>query len=152
MIRRLLPAALLVGLSLPLLGVSVVLGQSPSAVPGSSPDVAVSSPPEPVPAPVGDDGATLAVVNPDLLDPRPIGWDHIVVAPDGRSLTVYYWGGVAECEGLQRVDVTPAEGGVDVQLYAGTVPPGDQVCIALAQLYKVEVQLEAPVIGGGVAD
>jgi hypothetical protein len=149
--RRLLPALLLVGLSVPLLGVSTVIGQSSPAVPGESPEVAVSTPAvEPVPLP-GDDGATVAVPNPDLLNPQPVGWDHIVVAPDGRSLTVYYWSGVPECYGLQRVDVTPADGGVDVQLYVGTVPPGDQVCIELAQLYKVEVQLEAPVIGGGLA-
>jgi hypothetical protein len=149
--RRLLPAVLLVGLSLPLLGVSAVLAQSPSQVPGSSPDVAIGIPSgEPVPVP-GDDGATVAVPNPDLLNPQPAGWDHIVVAPDGRSLTVYFWSGVPECYGLQRVDVTPAAGGVDIQLYIGTVPPGNQVCIEIAQLYKVEIQLEAPVIGGGVA-
>jgi hypothetical protein len=145
-----LRAVIMVALSIPLMGASVVVGQSPSSVPGSGPDGVVGTEvPEPSLPTSGDDGATLVTPDPALINQQPIGWDHIVVAPDGQSLTVYFWNGVADCYGLAKVDVTPAQGGADVQLYSGSVPPGTQVCIEIAQLYKVEVLLDSPVIGGG---
>jgi hypothetical protein len=151
--RRSWHIALLVALMSLTLGTSAVLAQSAEPGAGSSGDPGSGVPTqsgqeEPV---TPDDEATLVEPNPDLLDPQPTGWDRIEVAPDGRTLTVYFWSGIPDCYGLQRVDVVPADGGVDVQLYTGLVPPGDQVCIQIAQLYKTVVELEAPVIGGGVA-
>ncbi len=50
-----------------------------------------------------DDGATPAVPEDGLQDVTETPWDHITVAPDGRSLTVYYWSGAEGCYGLAGV-------------------------------------------------
>ena len=97
------------------------------------------------------DGATLAVPQDGLTNIRVQGWDHIDVAPDGRTLTVYYWSGVDTCYGLADVLVSDADGVVTIELQVGTIP-GVEVCIEMAQLYKTIVTLEAPVLGGGLGD
>ena len=123
---------------------------SPSASLG--PDTPVTSGPV-VPGDAGpdSDGATLAVPQDGLTDIRIQGWDHIDVAPDGRTLTVYYWSGVDTCFGLAGVQVTDIDGVVTVQLQVGTLP-GVEMCIEMAQSYKTIVVLDAPVLGGGLHD
>lgn len=93
--------------------------------------------------------ATPITPDPTVTDPQPHGWDSVAVAADGTSLTVYFWMGVPECHGLHSVEVTPADSGIDLVLYTG-VPAGaeDVMCIAIAQLYETEVQLDEPLIGG----
>jgi hypothetical protein len=125
-------------------------GTSPSASGG--PDTPVSSgtmPPVSV-EPSGD-GATLAVPQTGLTDIRTQGWDHIDVAADGRTLTVYFWNGVDTCYGLAGVDVDTADGVVTVTLQLGTLP-AVEACIEIAQLYKTIVVLDTPVIRGGLSE
>ncbi len=96
--------------------------------------------------------ATLIEPDPTVTNPQPHPWDSVSVASDGTSLSVYFWMGVPECNGLQDVEVTPTDSGIDVVLYTG-VPAGaeDVACIAIAQLYRTDVQLEEPLVGGASA-
>jgi hypothetical protein len=95
------------------------------------------------------DGATPVVPEDGLNDIIEVPWDHITVAPDGRTLTVYFWSGAESCYGLAGVEVD-ATGAVPVITLQTGTRPGVDVCVALAQLYSTEVALEAPIIGGGV--
>lgn len=92
--------------------------------------------------------ATLIEPDPSVADPRPHSWESVSVANDGTSLSVYFWMGVPECNGLHSVEVIPTESGIDVVLLTG-VPAGaeDIACIAIAQLYRTDVVLEQPLIG-----
>ena len=56
------------------------------------------------PNPPWDDGALPAVIDPTLVNAHPRTWSHVLVAPDGRTLDVYFWNGAPECAGLARVD------------------------------------------------
>ncbi len=96
-----------------------------------------------------DDGATPAVPEDGLQDIIEVPWDHVTVAPDGRTLTVYYWGGAPECYGLAGVEVDVTGAVPTITLQTGT-RPGVEVCIAIAQLYRTQVVLDSPVLGGGV--
>lgn len=96
-----------------------------------------------------DDGATPAVPEDGLQDVTETPWDHITVAPDGRSLTVYYWSGAEGCYGLAGVTVDVTGTVPTITLRTG-MRPGVEVCIAIAQLYSTPVVLDAPIVGGGV--
>lgn len=96
-----------------------------------------------------DDGATPATPEDGLLDIMETPWDHITVAPDGRTLMVYYWSGAEGCYGLAGV-VVDSSGAVPVIALQTGTRPGVEVCIAIAQLYRTEVVLEEPIVGGGV--
>ena len=95
------------------------------------------------------DGATPVVPEEGLNDIIEVPWDHITVAPDGRTLTVYFWSGAESCYGLAGVEVDETGAVPVITLQTGT-RPGVDVCVALAQLYSTEVTLEQPIIGGGV--
>jgi len=86
--------------------------------------------------------------DPTVTNATPHLWESVSVALDGTSLSVYFWMGVEECNGLQSVEVTPTESGIDLVLMTG-VPAGaeDVACIAIAQLYRTDVVLDSPLIG-----
>jgi hypothetical protein len=96
-----------------------------------------------------NDGALHVQPQPGIVDARPHAWDRISVAADGRTLTVYYWGGVEECYGLAGVDVQADDQGRPVvrvfEGRRGNLPP-DTACIEIALLKAVEVELEDPII------
>jgi hypothetical protein len=95
------------------------------------------------------DGALHVRPQPGIVDARPHAWDRISVAADGRTLTVYYWGGVEECYGLAGVDVQADDQGRPVirvfEGRRGNLPP-DTACIEIALLKAVEVELEEPIV------
>ncbi len=95
-----------------------------------------------------DDGATPAVPEDGLTDIIETPWDHITVAPDGRTLTVYYWSGAEGCYGLAGVEVDATGTAPTITLQTG-MRPGVEVCIAIAQLYSTQVVLDEPIVGGG---
>jgi hypothetical protein len=95
------------------------------------------------------DGATPVVPEDGLNDIIEVPWDHITVAPDGRTLTVHFWSGAESCYGLAGVEVDTTGAVPVITLQTGT-RPGVDVCVALAQLYSTVVTLEQPIIGGGV--
>ncbi len=126
----------------------VATAQGAPASPVVGADTPVSSgaiaPGEPVPG----GGAMVAVPQEGLVDIRPTEWDHVEVAANGQSLTVYFWSGVDTCYGLASVDATVRDGVLDIQLLTGTLP-GIDACIAMAQYYQTAVQLDEPLITGG---
>ena len=104
------------------------------------------------PNPPWEDGALPAEVVPDLENVRPVTWEHILVAPDGQTLVVYFSAGPPGCEGLAAVEAEQVDGEVRVQLRVGDVP-GAEVCAAISQLYRVVVVLdERAVTGGSILD
>jgi hypothetical protein len=120
--------------------------ESPESVNGSpqaSPPVLPGEP-----NPPWEDGATPAEVNPALENIRPHRWDYVLVAPDGRTATVYFTNGVPECYGLADVQVTEASGGVRILLWVGDVP-GAEVCVETVQLYRTVVVLDDRLVEGG---
>ena len=146
--NRLSPRFALPLLSALLLVVSAASGaiaQSPSPV--LSPDTTVETP---AASPDPTDGAIPAVPSADIVDPHPTAWTRIDVAPDGRTLTVYFWNGAAGCYGMQDVQVTVVDGLTTVTVYTGMLPEAvNRLCIEIAQLYKTVVVLDAPILGGG---
>jgi hypothetical protein len=99
----------------------------------------------------GADGATPVVPEDGLNDIIEIPWDHITVAPDGRTLTVFFWSGAESCYGLAGVEVDETGPVPVITIQTGT-RAGVDVCVALAQLYSTEVVLDEPIILGGVSD
>ena len=149
--RSIRGACLLATLAIAMLAPATVVAQSGGGAAGSGgPDQPVASSPLPDAPVVVTDGATLAVVDPTLQDLHPQPWDSISVSADGRTLTVYFYNGVADCYGLGKVDVSSDSGRLTVTLYTGRVP-GSQVCVELAQLYKTIITLEQPLIVDGAA-
>ncbi len=69
----------------------------------------------------------------------------------GRALTVFYYGGVEACYGLDRVDVVFAPRTVTVTVYEGRVP-GAQVCAEVLQRKATGVRLRERVAGRRIVD
>jgi len=70
-----------------------------------------------------------------------------------RQLAVRFWGGVAPCSVIARVDVTETPERVTVTLFGGRDPaPGRVACIDLAAFQEVVVDLAAPVGDRAIAD
>jgi hypothetical protein len=99
--------------------------------------------------PTNPGGATPVEPVPGVVDSTPHAWDHIDIASDGRTITVYYWGGVDSCYGLDRVDVSVDEDGLlHVTVFEGRLGNlGDDVaCIEIAMLKAVTITLDQPII------
>ncbi len=138
----LMSALLLVAAAAP-----AALAQSPAPVSSAAPSTLA---PEATADP--SDGAIPAVPSADIVDPRPTPWEHIEVAPDGRTLTVYFMNGAAACNGLKDVQVSIVDGVTTVTVLTGLTPQAMFTsCVAALFLYKTVVVLDAPVLGGGGA-
>jgi hypothetical protein len=123
------------------------LREGGAAAPG--PDTPVSSTPDP--------GATPRKPTPQLIEPRtglvdirPQPWDKARVL-DQRTVEVRFYGGVEECYGLARVDVDSRKRSVVITLHAGRVPTAE-VCIEIAVLKAVRVNLTEPLAGRRLVD
>jgi hypothetical protein len=136
------------------LGLALISGLLLMAVAGGS-ALATSEPePSPIAPPITTDViATPAFPNPNVTGAQPIAFDHIDVAPDGRTLTIYYWHGVEGCYGLKEVTVAPIDGGYAVTIWAGMLPEAiNRLCVDMAQLYSTTVVLDTPVFVNGGLD
>lgn len=143
-------ASLISGLLLLAVAGSSVLAQSPSAP--VAPDVTPVMSPTPAPSADPADGAFPATPSGDIVDPHATGWERIEVAPDGKTLTVYFLNGPSACNGLSKVDVSTADGVTTVTPYIGLTPEAMfTTCVTGLFLYKTTVTLDAPLMGGGVA-
>jgi hypothetical protein len=129
---------------------SVVLAGCAGATPvtpGAGPESPVSSTPGPsTPGPT----ALKVTPRPGLIDVRPQAWEGAEL--DGpRKLRIEFYGGVEECEGVDRVEVEESPDRVTVSLYVGRVPDAE-VCIEIAVLKAVTVRVDAPIGGREIVD
>jgi hypothetical protein len=125
-------------------------GENPRAPGQPDPDSDVSttvpspSSSEPEPTPL------LVTPRPGLVDVRPNPFEKVVVL-DERTLEVRFWGGVEECYGVDRVDVKYGDSEITVIVHQGRVPTAE-VCIEIAVLTAVRVNLDEPIGGRKIVD
>lgn len=120
---------------------------------GRKPDEPVANDPpvvgQPPDDPTGSDGALPVEPEPGIVNPIPHAWDRITVGPDGRTITIYYWGGVEDCYGLASVDATFDDDGVlhvtVLEGQRGNLAP-NTACIEIALLKSVTITLDRPVV------
>ncbi len=114
--------------------------------PGAAgPDEPIAGTPAPADPPAADEALHVKPV-PGIVDSRPHAIDRISVAADGRTVTVYWWGGVDSCYGLDEVLVErDADGMPVITVLEGTLPGlGDVVCIEIALLKATTITLDEP--------
>jgi hypothetical protein len=70
---------------------------------------------------------------------------------DPRTVRLEFYGGVEECEGVDRVEVDEAPHTVTVTVFTGRVPTAE-VCIEIAVLKRIDVKLSTPLAGREVVD
>jgi hypothetical protein len=103
-------------------------------------------------------GATRVEPDPDATDPHPINFEPSQVEPSGDGVLVPFYNGVQPCYALADVQVTETPDAVTVSLFGGTPDSSDgssassAVCIELAQLFEVEVTLDAPLGSRTIVD
>lgn len=100
------------------------------------------------------DGATHVMPAPGIVNARPHAIDHISVAADGVTVTVYWYGGVEECYGLKEVRVErDANGQLVLTVLEGSrQAAGNVACIDIALLKATSVTIDAPVFLDPAAD
>lgn len=125
-------------------------GCAPAAVPA---DAVVS---HEVPSGAPDPGPptpTLVAARPGLANVRPHSFESATLLADGRTLRLAFWGGVAPCFGLDRVEVAEAPDAVTATLFTGSDPSSpDAVCIEIAVYLAVDVALASPLAGRPLRD
>jgi hypothetical protein len=84
----------------------------------------------------------------DLVAVSEQPWSYLAIAPDGRSLEVYWQDGLPECRGLDRVEATRDRGILDVRVFTGDVVD-NKGCDALLVLWVTTVEFEEPLALGG---
>lgn len=126
-------------------------GGGPAVAPPAASDM-----PAGIEVPAGVPGAEpqagRVTVVPGAVDLRPRRFDSARPVGD-RQLAVRFWGGVAPCSVIGRVDVAETPERVTVTLFGGRDPaPGRVACIELAVYQEVVVDLAAPVGARAIAD
>jgi len=111
----------------------------------AAPDEPIAAPPAPADPAIGD-GALHVEPVAGIVNSRPHAIDRISVAADGRTVTVYWWGGVDSCYGLDEVRVErDADGGPVITVLEGTLPGlGDVACIEIALSKATTITLDEP--------
>lgn len=148
--RAIRPALALLAGALLLSVPSVALAQDGTVAPG---DPGTGASPGAGPISFDDDATPTAPQPGSTVDPRPVAWDHVTIAPDGRTVTVYFWNGVEPCFALERIEVAQEGGTYRITPFTGYRADAAAIdCIEMLQLYSTVVELPAPVLGGGLAD
>ena len=114
--------------------------------PGGPDPPVISTPRTPVPGPT----ALRVSPRPGLVDVRPHPWERAERVGPAR-LRLEFYGGVEECEGLNRVEVEESKDAVTVTLFVGRVPSAE-VCIEIAVLKSVTVLVDGPISGREIVD
>lgn len=114
--------------------------------PDSNVSTTVPSPSSPAPEPT----PLVVTPRPGLVDVRPNPFDKVVVL-DERTVEVWFFGGVEECYGVDRVDAKYEGAEITVTVYQGRVRTAE-VCIEIAVLTAVRVNLDEPLAGRKIVD
>ena len=139
-----------------LVGLLLLVGCGPAGdgevpVAPSDPDtpVGVDVPPGEPPA---EPRPSRVEVVPGTVDLRPQPFESAVPVGE-RQLAVRFWGGVAPCSVVGRVDVDETPERVTVTVHGGRDPvPGPVACIEVAVYQELIVDLAAPVGGRAIVD
>ena len=130
------------------LGVGVACGGA-NVPPTSGPDDVVSNTPGEEPS---DRGGPLRVEpRAGLVDVRVIGWDRHRVRAKGSAVDLFFWHGIEECYGVDRIDVSYDEKVVTLTIYEGRNPEAE-TCIELAVRKVLRVTLTKPLGDRAVVD
>ncbi len=121
---------------------------------GSSASNGSSAPDDPVSAPAhNDDGsrsrAELRKPEEGLVDVHARVFERHKA--DGRNVTLFYWSGVDECVGLDRIEVTERRRKVVLTVFEGRHPEAE-VCIEMAVRVRSRTTLERPLGDRKVVD
>jgi hypothetical protein len=119
--------------------------------PGDPDGVIPIGPFDPAPTFPGD-GAVHVTPVPGVTDAHRAAIDHISVAADGVTLTIYWYGGVEACYALSEVQAArDGNGLLVITVLEGTRPGLDPnlACIELAQLKATTITLDAPLFRDG---
>jgi hypothetical protein len=109
-------------------------------------DVARGEPPLPV-------GATRVQPMDGIIDARPHAVTGYGLSADGRTLSVYYVGGVENCNGLAEASgERDGDGLVTVAIREGRLPEVDGACDEIGVAKVVDVQLDVALIAIGAFD
>lgn len=119
----------------------------PSA--GSSPDAPVSN--TPGSDTTGRGGAQRVEPRDGLVDVRATVWDRFKPRYGGRTVDLFFWSGIEECYGVDRVEVRFTKRVVTATIYEGREPSAE-TCIELAVRKVVRVDLDEPVGDRTVVD
>lgn len=136
-----------------LLACICLLVTSCGGVDGSSssagPDTAVSGLPASDP-PAGG-GPQRVETHDGLVDVRPTTFDRSEPREKGTALDLFFWSGIEECYGVDRVEVEYLSKVISVTIFEGREPEAD-ACIELAVRKVVRVELSEPIDGRRVVD
>jgi hypothetical protein len=58
----------------------------------------------------------------DLVDVGETAWSKLEFHDGGRKVDVHFGNGVPECDGLDRVEVTTSDAGLEVRVFTGELP------------------------------
>jgi len=127
-------------------------GESPAA---GGPDTPVTDTPgsgnrgPDDPAPPG--GPQRVEPSDSLVDVRPTTFDRSARRDQGRALDLFFWSGIEECYGVDRVEVEYFKRVVSVTIFEGRRPEAE-TCIELAVRKVVRVELDEPLRNRTVVD
>jgi hypothetical protein len=116
---------------------------------GSSPDDVVSNTPGADPPEPG--GPQRVEPHEDVVDVRATHWDKHKVRDGGRAIDLFFWSGVEECYGVDRVEIVYGKKLIRATIYEGREPSAE-TCIELAVRKVIRVELEEPLGDRRVVD
>ena len=134
-----------------LLGLTACGNEDDGGVVADDPDAPVTAPPD-AGGPAPDGGARVVTPTPGLDGVVNAAIDSVVARAEDE-LEVRFYGGVAECYGVDRVEVTETDAEVTISVFTGSLPEAaGRACIEIAELQAVVVDLDAPLAGRAVVD
>ncbi|HWC14589.1 MAG TPA: hypothetical protein VG929_08330 [Actinomycetota bacterium] len=95
----------------------------------------------PAPDPLDPAGPERVEPRDGLVEVRATRWDRYRVRDGGRATDLFFWSGVEDCYGVDRVEVDYKKRTVEVTIFEGREPAA-AVCIELAVRKVVQVPLE----------
>ncbi|MGQ0631118.1 MAG: hypothetical protein ACT4P1_08745 [Sporichthyaceae bacterium] len=123
------------------------LAGSPDAGVNDTPDTPIDTG-----APAEEPGAMVVKPRPGMDNVRPVTWES-ATATSERVVRVQFYGGVEPCDVLDSVKVAYTDKTVEISLFSGSDPASpDAVCIELAQLKAVDVELDSDLAGRTLVD
>ncbi|MGH2749304.1 MAG: hypothetical protein ACRDK3_00245 [Actinomycetota bacterium] len=123
---------------------------APPAAP-DDPDSPVSSSPDPPGGDLGDPKGMRVSAQEGLVDVSPQRFEKATPSKSGDALEIYFWHGIEECYGVDRVHIEYEASEVTVRLFTGRNPEAE-VCTEQA-VYKVYlVELDEPLKGRQISD